>query len=263
MLGIDKIKTTLWAFCIIATTSVIFISAEASTVSPTASFKGKLTGLAAPTHVVVLKCKIDEKRAYHSKGAILALPKHFSNSKVDVALVTGHGLTKNNECSISDFSGQSRDIIDTVFAKKYKPGTETDWAIVSFKRMKGKHIMRYGLKSSLANTDTLNNKNISFAQARGLPENNQNCQAKLVYIKVETDSRPYYSHNCHAIPGQSGSPITQNIDGKHELMGLHIGSIWTLRSPITGKPGKFNFFRPYDEEMSIEIETALSKMQKR
>ena len=95
---------------------------------------------------------------------------------------------------------------------------------------------------------------ISFAQARGLPSNTQRCRLAVVKLRVPNKQNgEFFSHDCRAIGGQSGSPITFNMNGQHKLVGFHLGSIWTLHSPMTGKPGRLNFLRPYDKKMSADI----------
>lgn len=191
----------------------------------------------------------------------MSLPKGLGKSKTDFALVSGHGLYPDADCFISDFQGNKRKVLTKNFAKNYQSGTETDWALVSFKRIKGAHIKRYNLDGYLETPSALHNASISFARARGLPQNSQNCKIAVVKSKTAERSSPLFSHNCHAISGQSGSPLTQSLDGRHNLIGLHLGYIWVLKSPITGKPGHLNILRPYDKEISDEIRYHLSAVE--
>jgi len=114
----------------------------------------------------------------------------------------------------------------------------------------------------LDNVEALDNSYVSFAEARGLPQNTQKCRTALVTVNIaNNDVRPIVSHDCHAIGGQSGSPITIHTNGEHRLVGLHLGNIWTLNSPMTGKPGKLNFMRPFDKKMAAEIRDILKDMK--
>lgn len=259
-----RAKTT--AFLIgLTTLSASFaglISAEASTVTPHFDIKSKDYEITSttPTHAIFLKCKASENSTYQSKGAILEVPEGLKDSKTDVALVTGHGLIAEADCFVSDFHGNSEKVLTKSFAKNYQSGTETDWAIISFKRLKGRHIKRYDIDNFVADTASLHNAPISFARARGLPQNSQNCKAAVFTLHTQNDSGPVFSHGCRAISGQSGSPVTQDIGGQHKLIGLHLGYMWTIKSPATGKPGKFNFWRPYDKDMSAEVKQVLSEM---
>jgi len=181
--------------------------------------------------------KIDDNREYQSKAVLFSLRKPLMKQGRDIAVVTGHGLEASQNCYIQDFQGHSEKITSISFAKDYKAGTETD------------------IKS-------LDKANISFAQARGLPSNTQICRLALITLSVpKHKNSQYVSHNCKAIPGQSGSPLTRIVNGRHKLIGFHLGNIWTLNSPITGKPGSINFLRPYDKKMSEDIQRIIETME--
>lgn len=249
------------AICIVSSAGLI--SAEASTLTTTLDFDFASTEITktTPTHAIFLKCRLGENRISQSKGAILDLPKGLSESKKDFALVTGHGLHPKADCYISDFQGNSRKVLTKTFAKDYQSGTPTDWALISFKRIKGPHIKRYNLENYLENPSTLNDTAISFARARGLPQNDQNCKIAVIALKTRKVSQPVFSHNCRAIPGQSGSPLTQEFEGDNHLIGLHLGNVWTLKSPLTGKPGRLNILKPYDKQMADEVRQTLNQMK--
>lgn len=212
----------------------------------------------ATNHAVFLKCDIDEERSLQSKGAVLKLPQHLQKSKRDFALVTGHGLKEDSKCFVEDFKGNSNRVKTLYLAPDYKAGTSSDWAVVSFRSFAGDHIKRYDIDNYLDDLSVLDNETISFAQARGLPTNTQKCRLALISLKTDIlKSEAFVTHDCKAIGGQSGSPITRIENGVHRLIGLHLGNIWTLNSPLTGKPGRINFLRPFDEQMSQEIKRVI------
>ena len=196
-----------------------------------------------------------------SKGAILALPPELRISDRDFALVSGHGVAGDYPCFVSDFLGNTKKATVVSLAENYQAGTDTDWALISFKKIKGPHIQRYDVDNYAEDLSVLHDGLVAFAQARGLPENNQRCRIAEAVPENLGKNGTIISHDCRAIGGQSGSPITQVINGHHRLIGLHIGSGWTLNSPITGKPGRVNFMRSYDEKMSSEIKQALVEMK--
>ena len=239
----------------------IVLSAGASTVTHKQDFVPRVITKTTPTHSVFLKCNISENRISQSKGAILELPEGATKSKRDFAIVTGHGLKPNSDCFISDFQGTTRKVLTKTFAKNYKSGTDTDWALVSFKRIKGAHIRRYSLDNYQDTPASLDNAPISFARARGLPQNSQNCKVAVVVLNTPEKSQPIFSHTCRAIPGQSGSPLTQNFKGRDDLIGLHLGYVWMLNSPLTGKPGQMNIMKPYDKKMADEIRQSVSQIK--
>ncbi|WP_026940636.1 trypsin-like serine peptidase [Hellea balneolensis] len=245
----------------IATIPTIPLCANASTILPNPAPMDFVITKSTPTHTVFLRCEISETKVSISKGSILALPPSLKDPKDDFAIVTGHGLKGGKDCFIQDFHGNNRQVKGRVYANNYKAGTDTDWALISFKAIKGSHIKRYKLESYVSDTELLNNTVISFAQARGLPQNNQNCRLALVEIPMPKESRSLFTHDCNAIPGQSGSPLTQNINGEDKLIGIHLGQIWTLLSPITGSPGILRYMRPFDEDMSRDVKTAIRQLQ--
>lgn len=237
------------------------LTADASTVVPKSVQENLVITKSTPTHTIFLRCDLGANKVSVSKGSILALPEALKDKKDDFALVTAHGLPSGTDCYVQDFHGNSRAVKKRIYAKSYKAGTDTDWAIISFKKIKGQHIKRYNVDSYVSNPELLNNMPISFAQARGLPENNQNCHLALVKIPTSEKTKSVFTHDCRAIPGQSGSPITQNIDGKDKLIGFHLGQIWTLKSPLTGSPGVFRYMRPFDKNMSQDVKGAIKQLQ--
>jgi len=160
------------------------VTAEAATIPPNFDLNTTEITTTTPTHAVILKCKASKNQGYQSKGAILALPENLENPKRDFALVTGHGLDAEKDCFVSDFHGNTEKVLTRRFAKNYQAGTSTDWALISFKRIKGSHIKRYGLNNYLKDPSVLHNAPISFAQARGLPENSQRCKITVLQLQA-------------------------------------------------------------------------------
>lgn len=256
-----RLKFLSNGFAVIAASSVLCISAKAATISPNYDVAPKVITSSTPTHAVYLKCKASETLINQSKGAILALPPEFTKAGKDFAIVSGHGLEESTDCYVGDFLGNSKKVLSVTFARNYKAGTETDWALISFKKIKGGHIQRYDVDNVLPDLTALNDRAVTFAQARGLPENTQSCRLADTVHNSLSDNGTIIGHDCRAIGGQSGSPITQIINGRHKLIGFHIGSGWTIKSPMTGKPGRVNFMRSYDAQMSSEVKQALSEME--
>ncbi|MEP3891844.1 MAG: hypothetical protein ABJN69_15420 [Hellea sp.] len=260
-MGLNAVKILSLGLTASAVYSALCLSAAASTITPKFDGPEKVITSSTPTHAVFLKCKVSEALLYQSKGAVLAPPAHLAKAGKDVALVTGHGLIQGADCYVSDFLGNLKKVLSVSFADNYKSGTETDWAIISFEQIEGQHIQRYDIDHVPNDPAGLGNQIVTFAQARGLPENNQTCRLADSAAESLSENGTIIGHNCRAIGGQSGSPITQIIDGRHKLIGFHIGSGWTIKSPMTGKPGRLNFMRSLDEEMATEIKQALSEME--
>lgn len=255
------IKNICKGLAVFTASSVFYVSTKAATTVPHYDVLPKIINGSTPTHAIFLKCRVSDHFTYLSKGAILALPPELRITDRDFALVSGHGVVSDDACFVSDFLGNSEKATLVSLAENYEAGTDTDWALISFKKIKGSHIQRYDVDNYAEDLTILHDGLVSFAQARGLPENNQQCRIAEVIPEGLGENGTILSHDCRAIGGQSGSPITQIINGRHRLIGLHIGSGWTLKSPITGKPGRVNFMRSYDEKMSSEIKQALTEMK--
>lgn len=243
-----------------AVSVALFKPVDASTLVPNINLRSFKVTDKTPTHAIILKCETTGNWGYQSKGAILKI-NGAANTKNDFAIVSGHGLNSNPNCFVSDFQGNSEPVLSKRFAKNYKAGTATDWAVISFKRIKGEHIIRYDVDIHLKNPASLDKADVAFAEARGLPENNQSCKIAVLELNTSEKSPLVFSHNCRAIPGQSGSPITYLENNNHRLAGFHLGYLWTVNSPLTGKPGRINFFRPFDSDMANEVKSAIKDLE--
>ena len=66
------------------------------------------------------------------------------------------------------------------------------------------------------------------------------------------------THDCKAIPGQSGSPITYIDEGEHKLVGLHIGNLWMHKSPETGRPDRKGYINLLNQKTLVEIQAVIA-----
>ena len=172
----------------------------------------------------------------------------------DYGFATGHGVPPERPCAVKDFAGQTRSADMIHLADGYKAGEKTDWAIIRFDKISTKDLVRYELEP-LEDMTVLEEAEFSFAQARGLSENAQNCKLSVLDFG---EGRRRVTHDCRAIPGQSGSPLTRVIDGTHRLVGLHIGHLWMLDSPATGRPDRTGYINLLDRETVHQIEAVIS-----
>ena len=244
---------------------------EASTIAPTkglthysSSPLGAGVGAANKTHMLVLKCPINEKQITMSRVAVLNVK---DGARDDIALVTGHGIANEDGvfekgCFVQDFEGKSRKVKSVRLAPNYVSGTSSDWGLIKFSRIRTKNLVRYPMEVAevLVNQDGHHLLPTRFSTARGMPENGQDCAIiprKYSGLKG-TGFSGVLAHNCLAMSGQSGSPFSSKTD---DLLGIHIGSTWSLASQFTGEPGHQGFLRLFDSTMVEEISTLIQDMK--
>lgn len=172
----------------------------------------------------------------------------------DYGFATGHSVPSERPCAVKDFSGRKRSVNLIQLADGYQSGEKTDWAIIRFDKISTKSLVRYELEP-IEDLGPLDENRFSFAQARGLSENAQTCRLSILDFD---NGRHRVTHDCRAVPGQSGSPITRIVDGTHKLVGLHIGHLWMFKSPETGRPDRKGYINLLDQKTVEEIESIIS-----
>ena len=197
-----------------------------------------------------LICEGTEKNGSQSRLAVLDV----GDAKYDYGFATGHAVPTERPCVVKDFNGRQQSVNLIHLADDYKPGETTDWAIIRFDKIATKSLVRYELEP-IEDLDLLDEARFSFAQARGLSENAQPCRLTLLDF---TNGRNRVTHDCRAVPGQSGSPITRVVNGTHKLVGLHIGHLWMFKSPETGRPDRKGYINLLNRKTVGEIETIIS-----
>lgn len=172
-----------------------------------------------------------------------------SSDVYDYGLATGHGVPDDRPCIVRDFDGRFAPVDMIAFANDYKPGTRTDWAILRFEKIKTPNLVRYAINPVPSNSP-IDNMEINFARAKGLPDNKQTCHIEVLDFN---NGDQKVSHTCRSIKGQSGTPVTKMVNGEESLIGLHIGELWMLKSPKTGRPSRKGYISLLDEEIVSEI----------
>lgn len=192
-----------------------------------------------------LVCEGTEESDLQSRLAVLKT----SNSDYDYGFATGHAVPAERPCAVKDFEGRSRPVDFIQLADNYQAGESTDWAIIRFKRISTKGLVRYALEP-VEDLGDFEAGFFSFAQARGLSENAQSCRLSVLDFQ---NGRTRVTHDCRAVPGQSGSPITRKVGGETKLVGLHIGHLWMLESPETGRPDRKGYINLLNQDILDEI----------
>jgi len=209
------------------------------------------SGTNSLTHILRLECIKGNEPGLQSRIGAL----ESNNSKYDFALVAGHAVPDERPCVVKDFSGRQSKVSLIHIADGYKNGEDTDWAIIRFKKIRTPNLVRYALDPFVIDRP-LNEFQVRFAEAMSLPENTQDC--KLTTLDFPNNNKRF-SHDCRAIPGQSGSPLTTLVDGKHKLVGLHIGHLWMLDSPVTRRPDRKGYINVFTPEMVADIKEVIAK----
>ena len=203
------------------------------------------------THMLRLSCEGETSGFYMSRLAVLDIGDPFH----DYGIGTGHGIPPGRPCEVADFEGRSAIVEHYDFAPDYASGTSSDWAILRFRRLATPELVRYPLEALQPATPE-DGTEIQFAQARGLAENRQTCQIETL---VFPGGQNRISHDCRNRAGQSGTPITQRIDGVDRLVGLHIGELWMVESPKTGRPDRKGYLNLFDDVTIAQIEAIIAQ----
>jgi hypothetical protein len=208
----------------------------------------------AKTHMLGLKCANSNTVSTRSRLAVLNIQK---KDNLDYALVSGHGLPLKRPCIVHDFNGNKRTVEKIGYSSKFRAATQDDWAIISFKPLPTKDLIRYPLVPISSQLEELGRAKVSFAKARGLPSNNQTCD--LISTNLYESENIFAFHNCRSIPGQSGSPLTYKANNQDYLVGLHLGKAWFLQSPETGRPDTLGYLSVFNQDMVKEIQTIIAE----
>lgn len=203
------------------------------------------------THMLRLNCSgpVESDQGRLSRIAVL----DTGNPVYDFALATGHAVPEDRPCEVRDFVGGRSDVDLIKFADDYRPGEHTDWAVIMFGKIDTPNLVRYSLEA-LGDFENLEGQAVQFAQARGLPENNQNCNLTILDF---SENRRRVVHDCRNIVGQSGSPVTRIVEGENRLVGLHIGQLWMYESPKTGRPDRKGYINLLDQNTVSEIQSVI------
>lgn len=216
----------------------------------------------ADSTILELRCYLGETHYYQSKLALIKTADH----RFDYGLSTGHGvqidgLDFSNDCIAQDYKGQNYRINALYVPQDIAPGGERDWALIRLEKVKASEIVRFSLPSfHLASADAFRNtiQKVTFAKARGIGFNTQICQS-LPADHAGMDEGNILAHNCRAISGQSGSPISVSLDNQPILVGIHLGTGFVMHSKYTGKSESLGYFRFIDSNMVSEINDVITR----
>ena len=204
-----------------------------------------------PTHMLRLLCEGADRTGQQSRIAVLDI----GDPNYDFGFATGHALPPERPCVVRDFEGETRTADSIQLAKGYKSGETTDWAVIRFGKISTKQLVRYQLEP-VEELGPLEGQRFSFARARGLPENAQHCELNVLDFN---NGRFRVTHDCRAVPGQSGSPLTRIVDREHKLVGLHIGHLWMFKAPDTGRPDRRGYINLLDADTISKIEAIIAE----
>lgn len=187
----------------------------------------------------------------------------------EIALTTGHGLEGDpsellKTCSVLDAQGKLQTLRHIAFAPHYQPGTPSDWAVIVFKENKKGGFVRYRLPDFVSSGEFANmasrHLRVKFSRAIGLPYNLQDCELvprKIAGLQGEI-FLGFIAHDCDAVPGQSGSPVSVYANGVSVILGIHVGRSFSLGQPRKNEPARFfGYMRIIDEGLMHNLNTLL------
>ena len=198
-----------------------------------------------------LICEGTDQQHLRSRIAVLDI----GDPKYDFGFATGHAIPIERPCAVRDFDGREQSVDLIQLAEGYQAGDKTDWAILRFEKISTKQLVRYKLEP-VEDLGPITEQSFSFARARGLPENAQSCKLDVLNFN---NGQYRITHDCRAVPGQSGSPLTRIVDGEHKLVGLHIGQLWMFKAPDTGRPDRRGYVNLLDRDTISEIQGIISQ----
>jgi len=256
-----------------------FIKANAAnliTASPTpiSPAVGKTSPSDADINSVRIICYGSKNRGQASRAVVLQMVAASSvTSKYDVAITTGHGLLGIDghifkDCRVNRPGGEQHTIVAAKLATGYKQGTSTDWAIIIFDKMKKNEVIRYGvgfdLKSDKIQQLATKQTTVLFSQALGTPKNYQACHLlPRQYAGLNQPSQAnLLAHNCRAIAGQSGSPISIVREQQNIVLGIHIGHTMIYGHPTPRSPLRFQgYMRVVDQEFLEKFSEMFAELE--
>lgn len=200
---------------------------------------------------IIVQCYVSEGIVKKSRAVVLHINEENSlSSQHDIAVTTGHGFIDNdgktfNKCEVIGPSRKTYPIKTIKFAPNYKPGTASDWAVMSLPKMETEKIQRYSVVDDKTGQEmellARQNMPVLFSTARAYPQNGQSC---ILYPRkyagfTKQEHKGLLAHNCRAISGQSGSPVSVERDGHPILIGIHIGNSFVLKVQDVDQPPRF------------------------
>lgn len=215
--------------------------------------------------VLALYCHHSGNSYYQSRVAMV----QSADRGKDYGLTTAHGLINQlgsvmENCFLRDFQGGRYPIANVYIPSDFIAGTSTDWAVLSIDRITVPGLVRFKLPEFSSDREKeikVTTTSVTFPTARGLGYSGQTCMAlPAAYAGLTADN--ILVHDCRAIGGQSGSPISTSHHDEDVLMGIHLGKSFVFKSPITKKPEHYGFFRFIDQDIVDDIQLALRSMEK-
>lgn len=215
--------------------------------------------------VLALYCKYDESRYYQSRVSLF----QTRGETQSYGLTTAHGLvdqkdTLLTDCFVQDFKGVTYPIDNIFIPDAFEAGTSSDWAVISISVNPSETIIRYRLPEFSEGQEQEMRRSanvIAFPSARGLGYNGQTCLSLPAAYAGLSDEN-ILAHDCRAIGGQSGSPVSVSYNGNDVLLGFHLGKSFILKSPVTKRPEHLGFFRFLDRQIVLDIDEAVRSLQK-
>lgn len=265
-------------FCVVAWFATLGTGHASSTIlgSPTVRTPTSHTPLNPTTSInsLRLRCYVSENIGKSSRAIVLQfLPSNELSKNFDFAITTAHGLMDDSgktmeNCQVNLPGGETHEIKAIVIAPDYKQGQASDWAIIAFEKLESKAIIRHQVSADMSNMAVVQIANarlsVLFSKARGLPHNGQICNLLPRQYAGLTQKKhaQFLAHNCRAIAGQSGSPITVIRNDQPVVLGIHVGSSMIYAHPTPSSPLRYQgYMRVIDQEFMATFAKILPKIE--
>lgn len=219
---------------------------------------------------VRLRCDVGAGRVKQSRALVLQLDETAVGlGEYEVALTTAHGLLDQNAevldaCQIMDARGQSHKVEYIAPASNTQSGTRSDWAIIVFKKPKDSRLLRYELPDFVPTSQfekmATDDFSVKFSTAIGLSYNGQSCSliSRKTAGLLGARYLGFLAHDCFAVSGQSGTPISVLNDGVPVVLGMHVGNSFSFGEPSKNvAPRFYGYMRVFDKGFVEEVEQLL------
>lgn len=197
---------------------------------------------------------------FQSRLAVLSTKE--GERRFDYGLTTAHSLVGQAECRVSDNKGHGRRVIGFRISPDYPSNdpynAHADWAVIKFKRMRTKGLVRFTLSDDLSGADTVTTA--FLPKGRGVLVNTKPCRIGFREARIPPIGTPFElpTHDCSTMKGQSGTPLIYHHNASSDLLGIHSGRSFLWPQNIGKGPKWYGRFVWLNTPTIDKINTAIN-----